>query len=147
MTFNEALEIVLAQDPRYSRDAYGFLREVLSVTMKRHGKVKRDLEGHVSAAEILETFRHHALKEFGPMALTVLSYWGIHGSVDVGNMVFALVDAKFLTKNAEDTVESFQIGPSFEEIFLQPFQPIKKNERISSTGCLTHLCDRPGDAF
>ncbi len=126
MTFNEAVEIALAQNPRYGRDAYGFLREVLSVTMKRRGKSKIDLEGHVSAAEILEAFRLHVLKEFGPMALTVLSYWGIHAPMDVGNMVFALVDAKFLTKNEEDTVESFRAGPSFAEIFSQPFQSMQK---------------------
>ena len=126
MTFNEAVEIALAQDPRYARDAYCFLREVLSITIKRRGKSKRDLEGHVSAAEILEAFRLHALKEFGPMALTVLSYWKIHAPVDVGNMVFALVDAKFLTKNEEDTMESFRSSPSFEEIFSQPFQSTQK---------------------
>jgi uncharacterized repeat protein (TIGR04138 family) len=126
MTFSEAVEIVLAQDPRYGRDAYSFLREVLSGTMKRRGKTKKDMEAHVSAAEILEVFRLHALKEFGPMALTVLAYWGIYTPTDIGNMVFALVDAKFLTKNEEDTVDSFRVGPPFEEIFSQPFQPTQK---------------------
>lgn len=126
MTFNEAVEAALVQDSRYGRDAYLFLREVLSFSMKRRRKAKKEHESHVSAAEILEAFRLHALKEFGPMALTVLSYWGIYSPADIGNMVFALVDAKFLTKNEEDTVEAFRVGPCFEEIFSQPFQPRQK---------------------
>ncbi len=126
MTFNEAVEVALVQDSRYEREAYVFLREVLEVTMKRRRKAKKEEGGHVSTTELLEDFRLHALKEFGPMALTVLSYWRVYASEDVGNIVFALVDAKFLTKTEEDTLEAFREGPSFEEVFSQPFRPLQK---------------------
>ena len=126
MTFNEAVEKAIAKDTRYGREAYVFLLEVLEFAMKRRQKSKKELVSHVSVAELLEYFRLHALKEFGPMVLTVLSYWGINASEDVGNMVFALVDAKFLTKTEEDTMEAFRVGFSFEEAFSQPFQPVQK---------------------
>lgn len=126
MTFNEAVKIALVQESRYGRDAYVFLREVLEVTMKQCQKSKQSTEGHVSASQLLDCFRLQALKEFGPMALTVLSHWGVHTSEDIGNIVFALVGAKFLTKTEEDTLEAFREWLSFEEAFSQPFQPVQK---------------------
>ncbi|MFZ0616916.1 MAG: Minf_1886 family protein [Chthoniobacterales bacterium] len=48
---------------------------------------------HVMAGELLEGLRLQALREFGPMAVTVLEYWGVKSSRDVGQMVFNLVEA------------------------------------------------------
>lgn len=125
-SFNQAVEVAMKKDSRYGREAYVFLLEVLELTIKQCRRSKREFINHVSAAELLECFRLHALEEFGPMALTVLSYWGVHTSEDIGSMVLSLVDAKFLAKTEEDTLEAFRKGFSFEEAFTQPFQPIQK---------------------
>jgi uncharacterized repeat protein (TIGR04138 family) len=72
---------------------------------------------------LLEGFRLHALDEFGPMALMVLGYWGVHTTADVGNLVFNLVDASVFGKTDEDTVESFADVFDFHEAFVDPFRP------------------------
>ena len=41
VTFEEALEQILAADPRYRRDAYLFVREALDYTQKISDKEKR----------------------------------------------------------------------------------------------------------
>ena len=125
-SFNQAVEVAMKKDPRYGREAYVFLLEVLELTINQCRRSKSELVNHVSAAELLECFRLHALEEFGPMALTVLSYWGIHTAEDIGSIVLSLVDAKFLAKTEEDTLEAFRRGFSFKEAFTQPFRPIRK---------------------
>lgn len=121
--FQEAIEKIVVDDPRYSQEAYVFLRDALETSLKLRKKARRDLYGHVSAAELLEGFRVHTLQECGPMALTVLDYWGIHSCEDIGYMVFNLVSAGVFGKTDEDTLDSFRQGYDFEEVFVLPFRP------------------------
>ena len=81
------------------------------------------MSAHVSAPELLEGFRLHALQEFGPMAITVLAIWGIQSCEDVGNMVFNLVETGVFGKTEEDTIENFRNGFDFEKEFVVPFRP------------------------
>ena len=41
INFDEAVEQILARDPRYARDAYTFVREALDYTQKLIGKENR----------------------------------------------------------------------------------------------------------
>jgi uncharacterized repeat protein (TIGR04138 family) len=88
--FHETLDQLVANDPRYTREAYGFLREALEFTQKRRRKSRAE-STHVSANELLEGFREYSLQQFGPMGLTVLEYWGVRSTGDVGRMVFNLI--------------------------------------------------------
>lgn len=121
--FHETLEAVVARDQRYSREAYGFLREALEFTQKRHRKTRTSGASHVSARELLDGFREYALQQFGPMGLTVLDYWGIRSTGDVGRMVFNLIEAGVFGRADDDRIEDFENGFSFEEAFLEPFRP------------------------
>ncbi len=130
--FQEAVEKIGAEDPRYHAEAYTFLRDALDATLKRRKKSKKDVPSHVSAAELLEGFRLHALQECGPMAITVFEYWGVRSCEDIGNMVFNLVRIGVFGKTDEDTLESFREGYDFPEAFVQPFQPEPRS--LSETG-------------
>jgi uncharacterized repeat protein (TIGR04138 family) len=57
------------------------------------------------------------MNEFGPLAGTVLGHWGIHTTDDVGDIVFALVDAGVLVKEEEDRLRDFHGVFDFEEVF------------------------------
>jgi len=117
-TFAQGLEEVVRQDSRYEREAYYLIMGALAFTC-------RDLEreGHMSGRELLEGFRKHALKEFGPMARLTLSEWGIERCEDVGNIVFNLVNHDLLGKTDEDSVEDFVGVYDFYEAFEAPFIP------------------------
>ena len=123
--FAEALDSIVRSDPRYQRDAYVFLRDALDFTTKRQKKVKGTTIRHVSGPELLEGVRHYALKEFGPMVMTVFDSWGIHTSEDIGNMVFNLIGAGIFGKTEEDSIEDFRNVYDFEEVFVKPFAPEK----------------------
>jgi uncharacterized repeat protein (TIGR04138 family) len=123
--FAEALDSIVISDPRYQRDAYLFLRDALDFTTKQQKKIKGTTVRHVNGPELLEGARQYALKEFGPMVMTVFDSWGIHSCEDVGNMVFNLIGAGIFGKTDEDSIEDFKNVYDFEQAFVQPFAPAK----------------------
>src|ERR1700751_3056184 len=123
--FAEALDSIVASDSRYHRDAYIFLRDALDFTTKQQKKVKGTNVRHVSGPELLEGMRQYALKEFGPMVMTVFESWGIHSSADIGNMVFNLIGSGIFGKTEEDSIEDFRNVYNFEEGFVKQFAPEK----------------------
>lgn len=123
--FAEALDSVVANDPRYQRDGYIFLRDALDFTTKQQKKIKGVTVRHVSGPELLDGVRQYALKEFGPMVMTVFDNWGIHSCEDIGNMVFNLIGAGVFGKTEEDSIEDFKNVYHFEEAFVRPFAPAK----------------------
>lgn len=129
--FQEAVEKILRTDNRYHSEAYAFVRDALEATLKRRKKNRKETSAHVSAAELLDGFRLHGLHEFGPMAMTVLAFWGLRTSEDVGNIVFGLIDAGVFGKTSDDTLENFRDGLNFEEAFVAPFRPAP--ERMSGS--------------
>src|SRR6187431_1317296 len=123
--FAEALDSIVATDARYGRDAYIFLRDALDYTTKQQKKTKGASVRHVAGPELLDGVRQYALKEFGPMVVTVLSYWGIRSCEDVGNMVFNLIGAGIFGKTEEDSIDDFKNVFDFDEAFVKPFEPLK----------------------
>jgi uncharacterized repeat protein (TIGR04138 family) len=123
--FAEALDSIMASDPRYQRDAYVFLRDGLDYTTKQHKKARGTTVRHVTGPELLQGLRQYALKEFGPMVMTVFESWGIHSCEDIGNMVFNLIGAGIFGKTEEDSIEDFKNVYDFEEVFVKPFAPEK----------------------
>lgn len=123
--FAEALESVVGSDPRYQRDGYIFLRDALDFTTKQQKKVKGVSVRHVSGPELLDGVRQYALKEFGPMVMTVFESWGIRSCEDIGHMVFNLIGAGVFGKTEQDSIEDFKNVYDFEEAFVKPFAPAK----------------------
>ncbi|HEY5653983.1 MAG TPA: Minf_1886 family protein [Pontiella sp.] len=114
----EIMNPILKKDPRYTLQAYMFVREGLDYTVHKLEKPR-----HVNGQELLEGMREFALKQFGPIAKRVLSEWGINECIDFGNIVFNLVNEGLLGKTEDDTIEDFMGGYDFSEAFIQPFRP------------------------
>ena len=126
--FAEALDSIVASDPRYQREAYVFLRDALDYTTKQQKKAKGATVRHVAGPELLDGVRQYALKEFGPMVMTVFSHWGLKTTEDIGNMVFNLIAAGIFGKTEEDSIEDFKNVFDFDEAFVKPFEPAKPTE-------------------
>src|SRR6266436_1653491 len=119
--FAEALESVITNDQRYHRDGYIFLRDALDFTTKQQKKIKGVSVRHVTGPELLDGVRQYALKEFGPMVMTVFDSWGIHSCEDIGHMVFNLIGAGVFGKTDEDSIEDFKNVYDFQQAFVKPF--------------------------
>jgi uncharacterized repeat protein (TIGR04138 family) len=123
VVFQEAVEQIAKRDSRYPEHAYFFLREALDFSLKLLNKPAQGAGRHVSGQELLEGIRQYALQEYGPMAQTVLSQWGIKRCEDFGELVFNLVEAGVLGKTESDRKEDFTGGYEFETAFRKPYRP------------------------
>jgi len=122
-SFQETVSEICKKDPRYQPDAYFFLVEALDSTVKDIRKNQPDHGRHVSGKELLEGIKAYALDEFGPLAYTVFSEWGVHATQDFGEIVFSLVAAGRLGKTEKDSLEDFKNVYDFDEVFRLPFEP------------------------
>ena len=125
--YNEVLEIILAKDSRFPREAYQFVREGLDYTQHKMARMSGAKEPrHVTGRELTDGMRQYALETYGPMARLLLNDWGIHATEDFGEIVFNLVENNLLAKTKNDSREDFAGGFDFEEAFTAPFQPLAK---------------------
>ena len=127
--FEEALDLICAKDIRYDREAYYFIREALDYTQEARAKDERAKASHVSGKELLEGIRDYCLRQFGPMTITVLEAWGIRSCEDFGEIVFNMVEARWLTKTKDDSRADFQGGYDFVEAFRNPYLPSSRLPR------------------
>jgi uncharacterized repeat protein (TIGR04138 family) len=126
INFDEKVEMILAKDSRYARDAYAFVRESLDFTQKNIGKENRGQIRHISGQELLDGIRQFALNQFGPMVVTVLEEWGVRNSRDFGEIVFNMVEIDLLAKTDKDNRDDFNHGYDFTDAFRKPFWPPSK---------------------
>ena len=126
VNFDEVLEQILAQDPRFAREAYHFTREALDFTQKLISRENKGAVRHVTGQELLDGIRQFALQQYGPMTMTVLEEWGVNNSRDFGEIVFNMVESGLLAKTEKDTRDDFQHGYDFTDAFRKPFWPQSK---------------------
>ena len=121
-TAEELLERIRSADLSYHERAYLFVLAALEYCQQR-----RELRGHISGQELAEACRDFALEQFGLTARTVLSYWGIHTTEDIGRIVFLLIEVGLLMKQDSDRLEDFHAVYDFEEDFEEryPWQAVK----------------------
>ena len=131
--FTEALDAIVAADPRYDKDAYLFLQDALDFTMKSRKKQRTDLSRHVTGQELLEGVRLFALKENGPLVPMVFESWGIARCEDFGEMVFNLVRAGIFGKTDTDRIEDFHGAYTFHDAFVKPFLPEEVRGKEAAT--------------
>lgn len=107
-------------DARYRPEAYYFVRDALTAAAPVSAARRRPEARHVSAAELLKSCRDVAVEEYGPLARVVLEEWGIRSSADVGQVVFALIEAGVFGRREEDRLEDFENAPDLAAE-LDPF--------------------------
>ena len=123
--FNQIVNAIRKDDPRYARGAYFFLRQALDFSIKEmQEQEKLDQSRHLSGQQLLEGIRIFALEQYGPMASSVFDHWGIRNCRDFGNIVFNLVDCHVLGKTDNDCPEDFDNGYDFKVAFEKPYLPI-----------------------
>jgi uncharacterized repeat protein (TIGR04138 family) len=102
--------------PCYHDTAYLFILRALHYTIERLGEKR-----HISGRELAEGCRDLALDRYGPMARSVLEYWGIRSTRDFGEIVFALVELGILVKQDDDSLGDFDGIFCFAEAFEQNY--------------------------
>ena len=98
--------------PGYSDTAYVFILSGLHYTIE-----SLDSPRHISGRELAEGCRDLAIERWGLMARSVLEYWGIRSTRDLGAIVFALVECGVLIKQDGDSLDDFDDVYQFAQAF------------------------------
>jgi uncharacterized repeat protein (TIGR04138 family) len=104
-----SIETLARKDQRYAEEAYAFVLKALHVYLK-----KLDKKRHITAAELLEGVQQLGDDLYGQLHGLVLNHWGIQSSLDVGHIVFLMIEAGVLGRNQEDQLEDFLFHPQFD---------------------------------
>jgi uncharacterized repeat protein (TIGR04138 family) len=99
-------------DQRYEDRAYAFVLAALEEVVQRLPRRR-----HVSGGELVTGCRDLALRLYGPMAKTVLEYWNIRATRDIGEVVFNLLEVGVLSKDDADSRNDFDDLFDFTEVF------------------------------
>jgi len=117
LTLETALEAVRARDGRYHERAYLFVLAALEYAQGR-----LPARRHLSGPELAWACRDFALEQFGLLARTVLEYWGIRATDDLGRIVFLLIDVGLLAQQQTDKIEDFDRVYDFAEVFRSGYR-------------------------
>ncbi len=112
-TFWDVVETLRGRDPRYRREAYGFVVAALGTTVQALPAARRadPLRRHLTGGELVDGVVTLARSEFGNLADVVFDEWGVRSAEDVGHIVFQLVESGQLSARPEDSLEDFLGGP------------------------------------
>ena len=99
------------RDTRYDLEAYGFLLASLD-----YYRSKTDKVGHIPASTVVESYLELAAMKYGPMAFALLKDWGVETSLDIGTIVYNLIDIELLSSDKEESLDDFVDLPPFKEV-------------------------------
>lgn len=106
-----SLEEIARDCGRYPVDAYLFVQAAVAFTVDRvHGESGADASGsrHIRGQQLCAGARDLALRRWGRLASVVLRSWNVEATMDLGVLVFSLVEAGYLARTEQDTIDDFR---------------------------------------
>jgi len=111
-TLEAALAEIRRRDGKYNERAYVFVLAALEFAQTR-----LPTRRHLSGVELAWACRDFALEQFGMLANSVLTHWGIHTTDDFGRIVFMLIGVGLLARQPTDRLEDFEGVYEFADVF------------------------------
>jgi len=108
----QKIQALVDRNPKYKFEAYSFILAALHFVMSKVTPPR-----HITGREFCEGIREYAIDQFGPMARTVLEFWGIGETLDFGRLVFDLVEIGLMRKTDEDSLSDFKDVYDFNQVF------------------------------
>lgn len=106
------MDRIRLREPRYDERAYLWVLAALEFCQQRLPERR-----HLTGRELAEGCRDLALQRYGVLAREVLEHWGVKESLDIGEIVFALVDVGLLMSQPNDTKADFIDAFDFRAAF------------------------------
>jgi uncharacterized repeat protein (TIGR04138 family) len=112
------LEDIAREDSRYSPGMVKFVYEGLGFTTK---KIAAE-SSHVTGQTLSEGLRKLALEKWGRLAMLVLSLGGIKSTRDFGEIVYLLIEHKWMSAQPTDSIDDFDDAYDFKTAFKDRFK-------------------------
>lgn len=110
------MEQIKLREPRFDERAYLFVLAALE-----HCQTHLIERRHITGPELAHACRELALQRFGVMSRLVLDHWGVRETIDIGDIVFTLVDMGLLISQPQDTRDDFYGVFEFAAAFEQQY--------------------------
>jgi uncharacterized repeat protein (TIGR04138 family) len=120
----KSLPEIARLDGRYSLRAFELVQEGLGRTVKKHYGDETENQGphHVTGKQLCLALAELAAERWGRMAKVVLNQLGVKSTGDFGNIVYLMVEHKWMYARPEDSVDEFNDVYNFEEVFEKNYQ-------------------------
>jgi len=120
---DKLMEIAIV-DGRYHLEAYRFIFDSLDFVFYNLNRINNTSDDrHITVDQLLGGVKEYALDQFGSLSKIVLEEWGISNTVDIGEIVFNLVEGGLLNKHDSDNKSDFIHGFDFHEVFEEAYVP------------------------
>lgn len=117
LAFREGImDQIRLREQRFDERAYLFVLSALE-----HSQARLVERRHITGPELAQACRDLALQRFGVMARVVLEHWGVRSTMDIGDIVFTLVELGLLISQPQDRRDDFYGVFDFEHAFEREY--------------------------
>ncbi|MHC4124611.1 MAG: Minf_1886 family protein [Planctomycetota bacterium] len=114
----DTLETIAEKDGRYKPEAIRFVYEGLGHTVKNITSEP----GHVSGKILCRGLKELAIEKWGKLAKLVLNSWNVKTTRDFGEIVYLMIQHKWMSAQPNDTIEDFDNVYDFQTVFKDQFE-------------------------
>lgn len=112
------IEKIAREDGRFPVDALRFIHEGLGYAVKKMG----DEPDHISGQRLCYSLGELALEKWGRLAKMVLNNWGIKTTRHFGDIVYLMIENKWMSAQPDDSIDDFNNVYDFETVFKKDFK-------------------------
>jgi uncharacterized repeat protein (TIGR04138 family) len=113
----ESIEKIAEQDGRFNAGAMKFVYEGLGYTVQ---KITSE-PAHVNGQTLCHGLEKLALEKWGRLAMLVLNNWNIKTTRDFGEMVYLMIEHKWMSEQSTDSIDDFNDVYDFKTVFKDQF--------------------------
>lgn len=114
----EKLEKIAQDDGRYNPKAFRFVYEGLTYTTKNIVTTPQ----HISGQTLCEGLKRLAVEKWGRLAMLVLNQWNVSTTQDFGEIVYLMIEHKWMSDQPNDSIEDFYNVFDFKTVFKEKFK-------------------------
>ncbi len=112
------LEEIAKQDGRFDLKAFKFVYEGLGYTVENVTSEPM----HISGQKLCEGLRKLSIEKWGRLAKLVLNSWGVKTTGDIGQIVYLMIESKWMSAQPADSIDDFNDIYDFQKVFLDEFE-------------------------
>jgi len=117
MPDKRTIEEIAELDGRYNPRGVRFVYDGLGFTVKKIS----GQPGHISGQVLCQGLRQLSIEKWGKLALLVLNSWNIKTTRDLGEIVYLLIENKWMKAQPTDTIDDFNDVFDFNAAFKEGF--------------------------
>ena len=120
----KTIEEIARIDGRYSPSAIHFIYEGLGYAVRNNIQqtVEDKTPKHVSGQELSMGIGELARQKWGLLAKMVFNSWGVSKTRDFGEIVYMMIEHKWMSTQPEDKIEDFDNVYDFEQFFNKEYK-------------------------